>query len=67
MTYSNLNVTITWRKARLVSSQIAGEVTGEVEHVILVIQGVMKRIEIQNALGLRHKTYFRDAVTHRLV
>jgi hypothetical protein len=29
--------------------------------VVLVMQGEMKRVEIQNALGLRHENYFREA------
>jgi hypothetical protein len=28
---------------------------------VLVVQGEMKRTEIQAALGLRHEDYFRDA------
>lgn len=46
-----------WRKTREASNQV----TGEVERVILVIRGEMKRVEIQNALGLRHEDYFREA------
>jgi len=54
-------VTTIWRKIRVASSQVTGEVTGEVERVVLVIQGEMKRVEIQSALGLRHEDYFREA------
>ncbi len=39
----------------------AGEVTGEVQRVMLVLVGEMKRTEIQSALRLRHEDYFREA------
>ena len=50
-------VTTVWYKSREASSQF----TGEVERVVLVMRGEMKRVEIQNALGLRHENYFREA------
>ena len=58
-----------WRKPIEKSSQLTEEVTGEVteevteevERVILVMQGEMKRIEIQHVLGLRHENHFREA------
>lgn len=58
-------VTTIRRKAAEVAGEVAGEVTGEVtgevERVVLVLQGEMKRAEIQDALGLRHEDYFREA------
>ncbi len=54
-------VTTVWYKSREASSQFTGEVTGEVERVVLVMRGEMKRVEIQNALGLHHENYFREA------
>jgi ATP-dependent DNA helicase RecG len=50
-------VTTIWRQSR----EPLNQVTGEVERVILVMHGEMKRIEIQRALGLRHEDYFREA------
>lgn len=38
-----------------------GVVTEEVQRVILVMEGKMKCIEIQEALGLRHEVHFRNA------
>jgi len=43
------------------TGEVAGEVTGEVERLLLVTRGEMKRIELQEALGLRHEDYFREA------
>lgn len=56
-TVSDGFVTIIRRK----SGEVTGEVTGEVQRVVLVLQGEMKRAEIQHALGLRHEDYFREA------
>ena len=46
------------------TGQVTGEVTGEVteaiRRVVLVLYGEMKRIEIQEALQLRHQESFRD-------
>lgn len=39
----------------------AGEVTGEVVRLLQVIRGDMKRVELQEALQLRHEDYFREA------
>ncbi|MFV1951768.1 MAG: Fic family protein [Nitrospinota bacterium] len=39
----------------------AGEVTGEVERLLRVLHGEMKRVELQKALDLRHEDYFREA------
>lgn len=50
-------MTTIWRKLR----KDIREVTGEVERVLLVLRGEMKRAEIQSALGLRHEEYFRAA------
>ena len=47
-----------------VTGQVTGQATGQVEEgirrVILVIFGNMKSSEIQDALGLKHREYFRD-------
>jgi ATP-dependent DNA helicase RecG len=44
-----------------VTPQVTGEVTGEVSRLLVVIKGEMKRMAIQNALGLKHEDYFREA------
>lgn len=49
------------RRAGEVTGEVAGEVAGEVERVVLVLQGEMKRTQIQEALGLRHDDHFREA------
>jgi hypothetical protein len=36
-----------------------GEVTGEVERLVLAVKGPMSRVQIQLALGLRHEDHFR--------
>ena len=36
-----------------------GVVTGEVERLVLVLEGAMSRVKIQQALGLRHEDHFR--------
>ena len=41
--------------------EVTGEVTGEVSRLLIVIKGEMKRIDIQEALGLKHEEYFREA------
>ena len=38
-----------------------GEVTGEVERLVSALHGEMKRVELQEALGLRHEDHFRAA------
>jgi hypothetical protein len=47
-----------------VTGQPTGEATGEpaeeIKRVIIVLQGELKRIEIQELLQLRHQEYFRD-------
>jgi len=40
---------------------LTGEVTGEVQRLLKVLVGEMKRTEIQEALALRHEDYFREA------
>ena len=40
---------------------ITGEVTGEVQRLLTVLGGEMKRTDIQKALALRHEDYFREA------
>jgi ATP-dependent DNA helicase RecG len=37
-----------------------GEVTGEVQRLLAVMQGEMKRADIQAALGLKHEEHFRE-------
>ena len=44
-----------------VPHEVTGEVTGEVERLILALDGSMKRAQIQQALGLKHEDHFRDA------
>lgn len=44
-----------------VTREVTGEVTGEVKKLLGALQGEMKRIELQAALGLRHEDHFRDA------
>lgn len=41
--------------------EVTGEVTGEVHRLLAVIQGEMKRADIQAALDLKHEDHFRDA------
>lgn len=38
-----------------------GEVTGEVLRLLAVMQGEMRRTDMQAALGLKHEDHFRDA------
>ena len=38
-----------------------GEVTGEVERLILILHGEMTRQQIQDLLTLKHENYFRSA------
>lgn len=39
----------------------ADQVTGEVARLLGVLQGEMKRTDLQEALGLKHEDHFRDA------
>ena len=43
-----------------VTGVVTGEVTGEVHRLITVMEGEMKRQEIQAALGLKHEDHFRE-------
>jgi len=43
------------------SAEVTGEVTGEVQRLLTVLVGEMKRTDIQQALALRHEDYFREA------
>lgn len=40
---------------------ITGEVAGEVQRLLTVLAGEMKRADVQKALALRHEDYFREA------
>jgi len=54
-------ITTVRRKVGQVAGRITSPVTGEVERVVSVMQGEMKRTAVQAALGLRHEDYFREA------
>jgi ATP-dependent DNA helicase RecG len=43
------------------TTQATPEVTGEVKRLLNVIQGDMKRQQIQSCMGLRHEDHFREA------
>jgi len=54
--------TIIWRTGQAtgqVGGEATGEVTGEVQRVVVVMNGEMKRAEIQLALQLKHDDFFR--------
>jgi predicted HTH transcriptional regulator len=54
--------TIIWRTGQAtgqVGGEATGEVTGEVQRVVIVMNGEMKRAEIQHALQLKHDDFFR--------
>ena len=42
------------------TDQVTGEVTGEVQRLLAVMKGEMKRQEIQAGLGLKHEDHFRE-------
>ena len=44
-----------------VTGEVAGEVTGEVARLLRAVDGEMKRVEIQERLGIRHEDHFREA------
>ena len=44
-----------------VTGEVTGGVTGEVQRLLTVLVGEMKRTDIQEALALRHEDYFREA------
>jgi len=43
------------------TGDVTGVVAGEVARLVLVLDGEMRRTEIQKVLGLRHEDYFREA------
>ena len=49
---------IFWRSK--VAMHPTGEATGEVERIIMVMNGKLKRVEIQRLLGLKHEDHFRN-------
>ena len=64
----NLGVTLTFfapevtgEVTGVVTGVVTGEVTGEVACLLAVINGPMKRQEIQDTLGLKHEEHFREA------
>jgi ATP-dependent DNA helicase RecG len=42
-----------------ITGEVTGEVTGDAERLVLAIEGPMSRVQIQQALGLRHEDHFR--------
>jgi ATP-dependent DNA helicase RecG len=44
-----------------VIDHVTGEVTGEMKRLLSVVKREIKRRDIQAALGIRHKVYFRKA------
>ncbi|OEU47140.1 MAG: transcriptional regulator [Desulfobacterales bacterium S3730MH5] len=44
-----------------VTGEVNEEVTGEVIRILQAMKGAMKRVEIQQALGLKHEEHFRKA------
>jgi len=44
-----------------VTGGVAGEVTGEVQRLLAVVDGEMKRADLQAALSLKHEDHFRAA------
>jgi ATP-dependent DNA helicase RecG len=42
------------------TGEVAGEATEAIRRIVLVLDGEVKRIEIQEALQLKHQEYFRD-------
>ena len=42
------------------AGEVTGEVTGEVKRLLTVMNGEMKRAEIQMSLNLKHEDYFRE-------
>lgn len=59
-----LGVTVTFRAPEVAeefTGEVAGEVTGEVVRMLQVMEGEMKRSEIQERLGLKHEEHFRKS------
>lgn len=44
-----------------VTGEVAGEVAGKVARLLAVFRGEMRRIDLQESLGLKHEEHFRDA------
>jgi len=44
-----------------VAGEVTGEVAGEVIRLLAVLRGEMRRVDLQEALGLKHQDHFRDA------
>ena len=49
------------RPTAQVAGVATGEVTGEVGRLLAIVEGELKRTEIQERLGLRHEDHFREA------
>ena len=47
--------------ARASTDQVTGEVTGEVARLLVTLDGEMSRVQLQEALELRHEDHFRKA------
>src|SRR5690554_4554808 len=47
-------------KQRQVTDQVTGQVPEEVEKLVVMLDGEMKRKELQEALGLRHRVHFKN-------
>lgn len=63
--------TIIWRKIQA-TGQVTGQVTEPVNRLVLVTEGEMKRAEIQEILGLKHREHFLEnyltpAISHGLI
>ena len=54
-------VTVVFKRDTVKSGIESGEVTGEVLRLLRVINGEMKRRELQDVLALKHEDYFREA------
>jgi len=52
---------VTGEVAGGVTGEVAGEVTGEVQRLLAVVDGEMKRADLQAALSLKHEDHFRAA------
>ena len=52
---------VTIRRKPELAFKAVGGITGEVQRLLTVLVGEMKRSDIQEALALRHEDYFREA------
>lgn len=52
---------VTIRRKPDLAFKAVGGITGEVQRLLKVLVGEMKRTDIQEALALRHEDYFREA------